>query len=436
MSNNPAKPFGSVLLRRDFLTGMAVLSLPVACSSSDSSDGSGGTTASGGQGGGAGQAGSGGTGGQAGSGGQAGGAGQGGAGGAASKSSNIANLGPLEAADKNGVRLPSGFTSRIVAESGKAPVKGGSYVWHGAPDGGAVFNGPAGGWIYVSNSEISGTGGVGALVFDKNGNVIDAYAICKNTNRNCAGGITPWGTWLTCEETSNGQVYECDPSGQASAKLWPALGTFAHEAVAVDPKTQHLFLTEDRSDGRFYRFVPDNLKGGFADLSAGKLQVATVTQGKVTWTTLPDPEAKKGSTRSQIPSSTAFNGGEGIWYHDGTMYFATKGDNRIWAYDIAAAKISIFYEKKTSTNPILSGVDNVTVSCCGDVLVAEDGGDLEIVALLPNGTPKSLIKLEGHGGSEITGPAFDPSLNRLYFSSQRGTNGSGITFEVSGPFHV
>ena len=73
-----------------------------------------------------------------------------------------------------------------------------------------------------------------------------------------------------------------------------------------------------------------------------------------------------------------------------------------------------------------------------NVLVAEDGGEMRIVAILPNGELKTLMQLEGQDNSEITGPAFDPSGTRLYFSSQRGTSGlgiGGITYEITGPFH-
>ncbi len=91
--------------------------------------------------------------------------GAGGEGGTIQRVSNIGNLGPLQDADANGVRLPAGFTSRIVARSGEAPA-GSSYAWHGAPDGGAVYSKRDGGWIYVSNAELGGSsGGVGALVF-------------------------------------------------------------------------------------------------------------------------------------------------------------------------------------------------------------------------------------------------------------------------------
>ena len=84
----------------------------------------------------------------------------------------------------------------------------------------------------------------------------------------------------------------------------------------------------------------------------------------------------------------------------------------------------------------LYGVDNLTVSACGDVLVAEDGGQMRIVAVLPDVGLKPLVQLVGQDDSEITGPAFDPSGTRLYFSSQRAIGTlSGITYEITGPFH-
>lgn len=360
-----------------------------------------------------------------------------------SVTSNIANLGPLRDPDENGLRLPEGFTSRVVARSGME-VESSGYVWHNAPDGGAVFVTDDGGWIYVSNSETVSTVGAGASAvrFASNGDIVDAYRILEGTNLNCAGGVTPWGTWLSCEELSTGQVWECDPLGQSSAVVRPSMGVFQHEAVAIDEANRHAYMTEDVGDGRFYRFVYD----APGDLSAGELQVAEVMgggpEGMVEWRTVPDPSAADTDTRLQVPSSTPFDGGEGIWCHQGIVYFSTKGDNRIWAYDTGTAMLTILYDAATSSTPILTGVDNLTVSPAGDVLVAEDGGNMEIVAITAEGTLLPLVQVTGHEESEITGPAFDPSLQRLYFSSQRGPNGgdplgqSGITYEVTGPFFV
>ena len=350
----------------------------------------------------------------------------------------IDRIGPLGTANADGIRLPTGFSIRIVARSGEAVLPDG-HKWHVWPDGGATFATNDGGWIYVSNSELPIAGGVGALRFDATGTLIDAYPILKGTNVNCAGGPTPWGTWLSCEEVANGRVFETDPWGAVEAIERPSLGRFKHEAATIDPEFGCVYLSEDETDGRLYRFQSSATdEHGHPSLTEGVLQVAVVdTSGTVTWRPIPDPLAEHSPTREQVPEATVFNGGEGIWWFDGTVYLSTKGDNRIWAYTTATQTIRTVYDRTTAEDPdALYGVDNLTVSACGDVLVAEDGGQMRIVAVMPNGELKPLVQIEGQDESEITGPAFDPSGTRLYFSSQRATGLlGGITYEITGPFH-
>lgn len=376
--------------------------------------------------------------------------------------SNLGSLGPLGEANALNLRLPAGFTAREIAVEGLPPIAGKDYRWHAKPDGGAVFPTPDGGWVYVSNSEVNepGGGGVGALRFNAAGELIDAYPILTGSIKNCAGGPTPWGSWLSCEEVYNGRVWECDPLGVRPARLLPALGTFQHEGAAVDPlaSPMHIYLTEDqRNDavlngGLLYRYVPAaTLPDGRPDLDNGRLEAAQAlgldihAARPVLWHPVPIPNPPPlgesellPPTRFQVPLATHFDGGEGIWYFERKIYFSTKGDDRVWCYDIEAATVQAIYDAAGSADNILHGVDNVVVSAGGDILVCEDPGDGQVVALTPDGRQVALLQLLDSG--EPAGPAFSPDGQRLYLSGYGARSGpdrdrnGGATFEIRGPF--
>ena len=404
----------------------------------------------------------------------------------------LANIGALGAPDLDGVSVPEGFSVRAVARHGTPPALGSLYPWHAFPDGGACYPRENGGWIYTSNSEVPEVGGCGALVFDPDGSVVDAYSILSNTSTNCAGGSTPWGTWLSCEETDTGQTWATDPYGAVGAVVKPALGLFSHEAAVVDLANRTVYQTEDTGDGRFYRWVADpsdySESAQRLALENGRLQVMNIdgyedggyaeeaaelrTLRRVSWVDVVNPELPQGEVRSALEAAgsvvpgTRFRGGEGLWFYElpeaarqtppggrvptrGVVFFTTKSDNRVFAYDVENDLLELIFDNEQIT-PGFDDVDNLTVSPAGDIIVAEDltqsGRGIRIMVVIPNGPAKVLVDVRQEG-SEICGPAFSPDGSRLYFSSQRGPNvpggqnlinfvagapgvGTGVTYEL------
>jgi len=363
------------------------------------------------------------------------------------------DIGPLVKSSVDGVLVPEGLECRLIAKSGEKLFN--NHVWHGSPDGASIFPLKDNGWIYVSNSELGNfKGGAGAIKFNKDGDIEDSYSILKDSSRNCSGGATPWGTWLSCEEHDAGIVWETSPIKNDSRfpKKRKMLGAFRHEGAAVDPYNNYIYMTHDDMEGLFYRFVPGGKVETENFYENGELQAAKVNKdGSILWIKVPDPLARDKSLIEQLPEATSFERGEGIAYFNGKVFFTTTNDHRVWLYDPLKNNLSIFYDGKGRlgvSNPVkwlkswseenkdksLRSPDQITVNSNGYPLVAEDGDNMELCFLDKNGFAKPLVRLDGHWLSEVTGPAFSPDGSRLYFSSQRGQSGSrstgGMTFEI------
>jgi len=376
--------------------------------------------------------------------------------------------GPLGPPDANGLRLPAGFKARLVAR-GNEVVPGTAYRFPIFPDGQATFGLRDGGWILVTNSESAGSdGGVSAIRFAADGTIEDAYRILTGTLLNCGGGPTPWGTWLSGEEydegggsaggspagtvplpagAGRGAIWECDPTQPSQGVRRLAMGLFAHEAAAVDPIGQRVYLTEDNSDSAFYRFTPDL----YPNLDAGLLEVALVGAGGVVqWLPVSDPAASPPAPepKNQVADYTRFERGEGIWFDSGVVYVATTGDGKIHAYDTRANTITVVYDEKTVADAPLTDVDNICVSPSGDLFAAEDNGlpdGIDVAILTPDLTISRFMRAAGEKhtaspASELAGPVFDPSGTRFYVTSQRARNAAGAVvgevYEVTGPFRL
>ena len=347
--------------------------------------------------------------------------------------------GDLGPPDANGLRLPSGFQSRLIGR-GNLPVTGTGFAMPPFPDGSATYAQPDGGWILAVNSEhpLPGQGGAFAIRFEEDAQVADAYRILSGTQTNCSGGETPWNTWLSCEEHDQGHTWDCDIFGQKDPVELPALGTFSHEAACVDPIGKRVYQTEDEGDSGFYRFTPAN----YPDLSSGLLEVAIVdANGLVTWAPVPDPSATSAPTRKQVPEMTQFKRGEGLFFEYPFAFITTTSDSRIHAYNVVTETMEVLWSGEIEGPSPAFDVDQLTRSDGGEIFVCEDEGLLRISLLSADGRVIApFLQLDGSQhtsspefGNEVTGVVFDPSGTRMYFSAQR-SYGFGALYEVTGPF--
>ena len=336
-------------------------------------------------------------------------------------------------------------------------------------------------------------GGCTTLKFDTHkGKWLESRVSISGTSRNCAGGVTPWGTWLTAEETvlgagsidgynenakrnfekEHGWVFEVDPNGVADPVPLKDMGRFVHEAVAVDRQTGIVYETEDRGTAGFYRFVP-NQKGKLSE--GGTLQIAEVighddlrghvkanATFDVRWHTIKHPTLAHTPgrekpdelgvyTQGKKLGGTTFARLEGCWSGNGLIYFdATSGGaakaGQIWQYDPAKEKLTMLMEspgKETLNMP-----DNLCVNPHGGLVLCEDGdydgaeNAQRIHILTQDGKLKPIVlndvQLKGEKnkfdgdfrGREWAGVTFSPDGKWLFANIQT----PGITLAITGPW--
>jgi secreted PhoX family phosphatase len=410
-------------------------------------------------------------------------------------SATLDGYGPLQPDPVGLLDLPSGFSYEIVTQAGRPLAGQASGVVPGRPDGTASFAGPKGSVYLVNNHEQStgaafpavaapeltydsgAQGGTTTLRVDDHNDLISEYVSLAGTYNNCAGGATPWGTWLTCEETEvrangttllrdHGFVFEVsptDPSANQTPTPLTALGRFAHEAVVVDPIRGHLYLTEDASNpnGLLYRFTPTTLPNALHTLRNGGLLEAMWSPGNpdlsvfsqlgttlpVQWKAVPDPLAAATSTRKQFAGDiTRSRKFEGMWWGNDRAYIvcsfarlsdgsAAQHDGQVWSYSPAASTLTL--EAYFPVNPDPSGStadqpdgpDNITVNPWGGLVIAEDGEGTQHLVSIVDGAP-FLLARNAVSGSEFTGVNFSPDRKTLFANIQD----EGYVFAITGPF--
>jgi len=418
------------------------------------------------------------------------------------------SFGPLLGDPDGIIALPEGFSYSVVSRRGERMSDG--FFVPARHDGMATFPGPNGMTLLVRNHELTpradpaesafgadlslldrldrsrfydpGTGGAPpfggttTLLFDtETQTLVSHHLSLAGTLVNCAGGPTPWGSWISCEEITeraggelardHGYNFEVR-AGLDGLPVEPVpltdMGRFIHEAIAVHLPTGIVYETEDVSDGLLYRFLP-NARGDLA--RGGRLQALAIRgepgfdtrnfEGRgvepgvsmqVEWIDLDDVESPDNDLRyrGHMAGAARFARGEGIWYGDGEVFVAcTNGGEarkgQIWRYRPSSdegtalesdrpATLELFIEPNDGT--LIENADNLTVAPWGDLVACEDGTGVDhLVGVTPSGDIYKLARnLNGNG--EFAGACFSPDGSTLFVNMQV----DGWTLAITGPW--
>jgi secreted PhoX family phosphatase len=392
------------------------------------------------------------------------------------------------------ISIPKDFHAAILSTAGQEMIGG---AVPNAFDGMAAFAAGPNLVRLVRNHELRDTPDVGTTPFgddayDEKGpagnttvevrvypsgraELVKQFPSLTGTSTNCAGGSTPWRTWISSEETVAGKSagwgrnhgynfeVQVDSDGISRAVPLKAMGRFDHEAVAVDPNTGFVYQTEDRTQSGFYRFKPETYgrlrQGGELQILAieGKPQYNTATGQqpfapmKVKWVRIPEPDSDAG----ELPDGFVYNQGlekgaaqfarlEGCWYGDRSIFFnATSGGDagagQIWQYHIGRRELQLIFESPSID--VLNSPDNICVSPRGGLVLCEDGSAANYVrGLTRSGEIFDLVR-NNVNGSEWAGACFSPQGRTLFVNIQGETRplqnpggDKGMTFAIWGPW--
>ncbi|MFG1621088.1 PhoX family protein [Kribbella sp. NPDC049227] len=397
------------------------------------------------------------------------------------------------------LHLPEGFNYRSFHDTEFPVVLTDGTDLPGRHDGMGAFTRRNGNIVLVRNHELNnpgtpfgpGTpydamaqGGTTTIEVTRFGEVVDAYTSLNGTMMNCSGGIMPWGSWITCEETVNGPdvgpdftgapnvaltkphgfVFEVPARGQSEREPITHAGRFAHEAVSFDPRDGFLYLTEDNFafPSGFFRYRPPRnpMKHGRIE-DGGRLQMLAV-KGRpnlnlaaeqprratydVTWVDIDDPAPAFPYTPGQTAPTTNdqalvyvgdqgraqgaayFSRLEGQVYDDNVVYFcstqgggaAETGPDPVGGYGNGFGQIWAYHTRARKLQLIYQSPNRATLDFPDNVTTSKRG----TLVVCEDNTEDNYLRGLSRGGQ-----LFDIALNRL--TSSTGVDRSGDEFAGS-----